>query len=102
MRQNYKLTLAEQETTVTMSRDLHTAQIYTSDRLVMSKLDKLCADYPDTYKCEWVDKHVMGDGLPMGKRYTVNKKYVKFRKPASAAKIESLRRAAALAREAAN
>lgn len=102
MRQNYKLTLAEQETTVTMSRDLHTAQIYTSDRLVMSKLDKLCVDYPDTYKCEWVDKHVMGDGVPMGKRYTVNKKYVKFRKPASAAKIEAGRRISSYRQRATN
>lgn len=95
MRSTYRLPLAEQETTVTMTRDDKTARIYTSDRLVMAKLDKLCAEFPETYKCIWVDDQIMGDGLPMGKKYEVNKKYVKFRKPVSQAVIERNARARA-------
>lgn len=84
---NYKLTLAEQETSVTMTRDEDMARIYTSDRLVMARLDKLCAEFPETYKCIWIDSQIVGDGLPMSKKYEVRKKYVKFRKPLSTAAI---------------
>ena len=95
MRSTYRLPLAEQETTVTMIRAEHTASIYTSDRLVMARLDKLCAEFPETYKCIWVDTQIMGDGLPMSKKYEAHKKYVKFRRPVSQAVIERNARARA-------
>ena len=95
---DYTLKLHEQETTVTMSRDMTLAKIYTSDRLVMAKLDKLCEMHPDAYACVWTDSQIMGDGLPMGKKYTAQKSRIRFAKPASEKKREAARRSAMMAR----
>ena len=79
---NLYLSSAEQETTIYMSRDSKTARIYTSNRPMISRLDKLCAALPDTYRCVWVDKITDANGIPVGKKYEVDKKYVRFGKPA--------------------
>ena len=78
---NYSLKYAEQETTVTINRAETEATIYTCDRRYMRKLDKLCESAPDAYKCVWVDSQVMGDGLPLGKKYTAPAKLIRFNKP---------------------
>lgn len=78
---NYYLKACEQETTVNMSREEKTAKIYTSDRRMMQKMDKLCQERPDVYQCVWVDPVIMGDGLPMGKRYQCMSKAIRFAKP---------------------
>lgn len=88
---NYKLPYNEQETVVRYNRAGKTATIYTSDRLVMSKLDQLCRDHPYVYSCIWVDGQVLSDGLPMSKRYAVDKKYVRPRKPMSEKSLEQRR-----------
>ena len=40
----------EQETIVNYNAGEQTATVYTRDRTVMRKLDRLAADFPDTYK----------------------------------------------------
>lgn len=79
---NVSLSFAEQETTIYMGHDSETARIYTSDRAMISRLDKLCTALPDTYRCVWVDKVTDANGIPLGKKYEVGKKYVRFGKPA--------------------
>ena len=82
----YRLNSTEQETIIRYSRDESSATVYTSDRLVMARLDKLTQQFPDDYKCIWSDPQILGDGLSMGKKYTLtNKKRVRFTKPASRA-----------------
>ena len=88
---NYRLTMDEQETVIRHTRSAKVATIYTSDRLVMSKLDQLCRDHPYVYSCIWVDNQIRADGLPMSKRYAVDKKYVRPRKPMSEKSLEQRR-----------
>ena len=88
----YKLSLVEQETSITMNRQDQVAHIYTSDRSMMAKLDRLCVDYPDTYRCIWEDKVILDDGIAMSKKYEVAKKYIRFRKPVSDEYREARRR----------
>ena len=45
-----KLSRYEQETIVNYNAGEQTATVYTRDRTVMRKLDRLVADFPDTYK----------------------------------------------------
>lgn len=88
---NYRLPSDEQETVISHNRAGKMARIYTSDRLVMPKLDKLCREHPNVYKCVWVDSQILGDGLPMAKRYEVEKKYVRHRVPISEKSLEQRR-----------
>ena len=87
----YKLTAAEQETTFVHCRSDVEAVVFTSDRLRMMKLDEMCEQFPDVYRCVWVDSQIMGDGLPAGKRYSIPARYVRFAKPASAAQLAAAR-----------
>lgn len=48
---NYKLTRYEMETTVNFNAEEQTAILYTRDKAVMRRLDKLVAEFPDVYKC---------------------------------------------------
>lgn len=80
---SYRLSLSEQETHISFTRDSDTANVYTSDRLEMAKLDKLARTFPNHYKIVWVDSQILGDGQPMGKKYTVPKRYIRYGKPAS-------------------
>ena len=41
----------EMETTVTYVRSEKEARLYTCDPVVVRKLDKLCQDYPQEYRC---------------------------------------------------
>lgn len=88
---NYRLPSDEQETVISHNRAGKMARIYTSDRLVMPKLDKLCREHPNVYKCVWSDPQILGDGLPMAKKYEVEKKYVRPRKPMSEKSLEQRR-----------
>lgn len=47
----YKLTRYEMETTVNYNAEEKTAILYTRDKAVMRKLDKLVEKCPETYKC---------------------------------------------------
>ena len=76
----YYLRTDEQETTITITRGVDDALIYTSDRLMMTKLDRRCKELPDVYKCIWDDTQIMGDKKPMGKRYSCPAKLIRFGK----------------------
>lgn len=68
----------EQETTISFSRDGKEADVWTSDITMMTKLDKLCSDSPNEYKCIEVGRSL--DGLLTNKRYTIkNKRLLSFR-----------------------
>ena len=67
----------EQETVVSFSRDGKSADVWTSDMTMITKLDKLCNKSPQMYKCIEVGK---SDGLLTNKRYTIeDKALVSFR-----------------------
>lgn len=76
----YRFTKAEQETHIMWDAETQTASIYTANTIKIKQLDRLTAEHPDTYKCIWEDKH------GSCKRYTVSAKYIRFGKPASAAR----------------
>ena len=88
---NYKLTRDEQELTLTACRADDDVSVYASDRTFMRKLDGLCERFPDVYRCVWIDGQVMGDGVPMGKRYTFPRRFLRFARPASDAQREAAR-----------
>ena len=79
------LTKYEMETIINYNAGEQTATVYTRDKAVMRKLDKLVADFPDTYK--------LIDQTSIDKTYSMPKSYVSYRKPRniSAAKREQAR-----------
>lgn len=58
------------------------AMIFADDPVVIRKLDKLCAECPDTYRCTHE-----GDDYG-GRRYEVAAKYVRFGRPPTEAQRE--------------
>lgn len=73
----YKLSRAEQETVVIFNAAEREAQIYSACPAVLTKLDKLTAQFPDTYKCTKADQY--------GKTYTAPARFIRFGRPASEA-----------------
>jgi len=67
------LTKYELETVVNYNAAEQTATVYTRDKSVMRRLDRLVADYPDTYK--------LINQTDMDKTYSMPKSYVNYRKP---------------------
>ena len=76
----------EQETSIVWDEDEKIARIYTASTVTMRKLDKLAATCPETYRCVWEQN----DGL--AQKYEVDKRYIRFGKPASEARKEAARR----------
>lgn len=68
-------TRLERETTITYNEEEQTAQVWTCSPVTMRKLDKLCEELPDKYRC------VMVDAAANARRYEMPKKLVKFAKP---------------------
>ena len=68
-----KLSRYEQETVVNYNAGEQTATLYTRDKAVMRRLDKLVANFPDTYKLTGQDE--------VSKTYSFPKSYVSYRKP---------------------
>ena len=75
----------EQETSIVWDEEEQIAHIYAASPVTMRKLDKLVAEFPDVYKCVWIDK----DGS--AKKYEVTKRLIRFGKPASEAVREAAR-----------
>ena len=67
------LTKYEMETIVNYNAGEQTATVYTRDKAVMRKLDKLVADFPDTYK--------LINQTSIDKTYSMPKSHVSYRKP---------------------
>lgn len=67
------LTKCEMETVVNYNAGEQTATFYTRDKSVMRRLDRLVADYPDSYK--------LLNQTNIDKTYSMPKLYVTYRKP---------------------
>ena len=67
------LTKYEKESIINYNAGEQTATVYTRDKTVMRKLDKLVADFPDTYK--------LINQTDIDKTYSMPKSYVTYRKP---------------------
>lgn len=67
------LTKCEKETVVNYNAGEQTATVYTRDKSVMRRLDRLVADYPDSYK--------LLNQTNIDKTYSMPKLYVTYRKP---------------------
>ena len=89
-------TLAERETTIVWDDEERVAKVYTASPISMRKLDKLCAECPDTYKRTWVEQD--GDKVTAA-RYEVASCYIRFAKPASEARKANGRRVAEMMAE---
>ena len=89
----YKLCREEMETTINFCAADDTANIDCADPAVIRKLDRLVKQYPDIYTCTRVDTTCYA------KRYTLPARFIRFGKPASAARQEASRRNAILARQ---
>lgn len=64
----------EQETVISWYATDEGALIYTCDTVMLRKMDKLCEQFPDTYKCIQRDEY--------GARYrTSKKKFIRLGKP---------------------
>ena len=66
------LTKYEMETVVNYNAAEQTATVYTRDKSVMRRLDRLVADYPDIYK--------LLKQTDIDKTYSMPKSYVTYRK----------------------
>lgn len=75
----------EQETSIVWDEEEKIARIYTASPVTMRKLDKLCESFPDTYRRVWSQD----DGLAA--KYEVNRRYIRFGKPASEARKANAR-----------
>lgn len=73
-----KLCLEEQEVVINFDRVDEFATIYTSDITWIRKMDKMCEECPDEYKCIQESKC---NGNIVGKTYQFPKKLVSLRKP---------------------
>ena len=74
----WSIPLNEQETTISFSRDQQEVDIWTNDRTMITKLDKLCETAPDYYHCIEVGRATIGGGI-MNKRYKIDKSMLSFR-----------------------
>ena len=72
--------LNEQETTISFSRDSEQVDIWTNDRTVITKLDKLCKSNPTTYRCVDIG-YSMGEHEVMCKKYACSDKSLISFKP---------------------
>lgn len=68
-----KLTKYEMETIVNYNAAEQTATVYTRDKSVMRKLDRLVEAYPESYR--------LVDQTDIDKTYSMPKSYVTYRKP---------------------
>lgn len=72
------VSLFEQETVINYQRDDKAATIWTSDRTIMTKLDRLCKESSEYYSLDKVEKDKDGDVV--GKFYKLtDKKMISFR-----------------------
>ena len=68
-----KLTKYEMETIVNYNAAEQTATVYTRDKAVMRKLDRLVEAYPESYR--------LVEQTDIDKTYSMPKSYVNYRKP---------------------
>jgi hypothetical protein len=86
------LTNIERETIITFNAAEDTAEIYTADPVYIRKLDKLCEQFPDTYKFM---EELSAKRCKESKTYSMPKRLVKFRSPVTREISEEQREALA-------
>lgn len=64
----------EQETVINISRDSNTAKIYSTDKTMLTRLDKMCEKAPQYYKCTSEDKSEKNNTI--SKEYICTNKYL--------------------------
>lgn len=69
---DYRLTRYEMETTVNFNAKEETAVLYTRDKAVMRRLDRLVADFPDIYIC--TRKTAIDKTYEFPKKYAIPKR----------------------------
>lgn len=79
MAQEYKVLTEEQEVSISFDKMGENCILYTTDYQWVKKMDKLCEDYPDSYKCDEI--HKLQSGEVIGKTYSFPKKLITLRKP---------------------
>lgn len=67
------VSLYEQETTISFRRVDDFATVWTSDTTVMTKLDRMCRESPENYKCTETGVAKLGGEL-LSKSYTIEDK----------------------------
>lgn len=72
------LTNIERETIINFNAAEDTAEVYTADPVYIRKLDKLCEQFPDTYKFM---AELSAKRCKESKTYSTPKRLVKFRPP---------------------
>lgn len=72
------LNISEQETTVSFTRDSDICTVYTSDRTVMIRLDKLVESDSSPY-WKLKEEHKLYNGELIGKTYETHKRLISFR-----------------------
>lgn len=70
--------LEEQETIINTHRTSDTAEIWTSDSTMITKLDRRVKENPETWKCVKVERS-RDDGRVVAKEYRCPKKMISFR-----------------------
>ena len=71
--------LDEQETTISFNRISEQVDVWTNDRTMITKLDKLCNSSPTMYRCKNVGKNKEGE--VMDKQYVITDKRLLSFKP---------------------
>lgn len=76
----FPIPLNEQETTISFSRDGEEVDIWTNDRTMITKLDKLCESSPTMYRCTSVGYSMQYKGEILDKQYKcADKSLISFR-----------------------
>ena len=86
------LTNIERETIITFNAAEDTAEVYTADPVYIRKMDKLCEQFPDTYKFM---EELSAKQCKESKTYSMPKRLVKFRAPVTREISEEQREALA-------
>lgn len=87
------LSRAEQETIVLWDAESQTAIIDTAMPSLIRKLDRLAAQYPNTYRC------IFTDDVFNAKRFSVPAQFIRFGKPTSKTRRETSQRTIREARD---
>jgi hypothetical protein len=80
----YQLTAYERESIIILNDDEQYATVYSCQRPMINKLDKLCKTNPDTYKFVKSDEY--------SKTYHIDKKLISFRTPVQRKEISEEQR----------
>jgi hypothetical protein len=82
----------ELETVICYNKEKNSlAQLSTFDTTVSNKMDKLCKQFPNTYK---LINNIIMDGTVVGKEYEFPKKLVSIRQPSSRKLTDEQKKAA--------